>query len=186
MTNPRAEAEAIVNEVQVVVKTCTKCGLAKPVEAFSAKRAACKQCRAEEAAAYKAVHREAVLSAGRAHYQRNRDALCERQRVYRRENRPQLRAYFAQYRRERRDVIAPLQQKWNRANPEKRRAHSALWTAIQSGTVQRKDRCDNCGADGRIEAHHDDYAKPLDVRWLCGVCHEQADRERRSVERKAG
>lgn len=30
--------------------------------------------------------------------------------------------------------------------------------------------CEVCGAD-QVEKHHEDYAKPLAVMWLCRECH---------------
>ena len=40
-----------------------------------------------------------------------------------------------------------------------------------------KRPCENCGAL-EVEAHHDDYDKPLEVRWLCRHDHRQLHRER--------
>ena len=34
----------------------------------------------------------------------------------------------------------------------------------------RSEPCEVCGATKTV-AHHDDYAKPLDVRWLCRSHH---------------
>lgn len=44
--------------------------------------------------------------------------------------------------------------------------------ALKFGRLVRPNRCMMCTQDKRSEAHHDDYSKPLVVRWLCKQCHE--------------
>lgn len=58
--------------------------------------------------------------------------------------------------------------------PEKRRAHSAVSNAIRDGRMKREP-CEVCG-DKKSHAHHDDYSKPLDVRWLCQKHHTEHHR----------
>jgi hypothetical protein len=53
--------------------------------------------------------------------------------------------------------------------PEKYKARSILGHAISSGIVI-KGTCEVCG-NIKVEAHHEDYSKPLDVKWLCRKHH---------------
>lgn len=53
----------------------------------------------------------------------------------------------------------------------KTRAVSAVTYAIKTGKLIRQP-CEECGAE-KTDAHHDDYAKPLEVRWLCRSHHIQ-------------
>ena len=55
------------------------------------------------------------------------------------------------------------------SDPVRQRARIATQTAIRRGRLIRGP-CEECGA-GETHAHHDDYLKPLEVRWLCGPCH---------------
>ena len=61
--------------------------------------------------------------------------------------------------------------------------------AIQKGALVPQD-CEKCGADyefkdGRnaVQAHHDDYNKPIDVRWLCQPCHHEWHKNNTPIKR---
>lgn len=60
--------------------------------------------------------------------------------------------------------------------PERVRARQLLNAAVRRGEVAKPDRCTACGLEKRLTAHHDDYSKPLDVRWLCYACHGKEHR----------
>lgn len=51
----------------------------------------------------------------------------------------------------------------------KRSARRKVSTEIEAGRLTRRS-CEVCGAP-KTDAHHHDYSKPLDVRWLCRPCH---------------
>lgn len=63
-------------------------------------------------------------------------------------------------------------------HPEKAAAHDAVFDALRGGRLVRPSVCDQCGVVCRPQGHHDDYTKPLSVRWLCRPCHRIADRAR--------
>ena len=60
---------------------------------------------------------------------------------------------------------------WRAQDKRRSVAHSAVARAIRSGLLARLP-CESCGNPQSV-AHHDDYDKPLDVRWLCQACHRQ-------------
>lgn len=56
--------------------------------------------------------------------------------------------------------------------PKKTRAQRLVAYHVRKGTLVRES-CGDCGSDFHVHAHHDDYDKPLNVRWLCAACHHQ-------------
>lgn len=75
--------------------------------------------------------------------------------------------------------------KWRKGNPKRmyeivRRSTVKHWNktlarqrvhyALRTGKITRPEKC-GCGSSVRVEAHHEDYSRPLDVVWMCRSCH---------------
>lgn len=52
-------------------------------------------------------------------------------------------------------------------------ARSKIANAIYSRRLIRPTTCEKCGCTCFPDAHHDDYSRPMDVRWLCRSCHKR-------------
>lgn len=155
---------------EVERKTCKLCGESKPPTEFYVEKRAqdglrsrCKACVLTATNAYKKRNPDKVRELSRRHRERNPEVAREEKRRWARNN-PEKRRQ--------------LRNEWRAANREKSRAHSAVARALKGGTLKKSSTCEDCGTSGRIEAHHDDYSRPLDVRWLCARCHRSADRRR--------
>lgn len=61
--------------------------------------------------------------------------------------------------------------KSNSKHPDERRARSRVNHAKERGELIEQP-CEICGATP-ADAHHDDYNKPLEIRWLCRKCHAE-------------
>jgi ribosomal protein S27AE len=92
----------------------------------------------------------------------------EANRRWRARNRVYLREYWGQWRRARREAM---------------RAHRRLDYALRTGKITRPKKCDRCGKRCIPDGHHEDYSRPLDVRWLCKRCHAQERKTERSRRR---
>lgn len=60
---------------------------------------------------------------------------------------------------------------WKKRNPQKSAAHSLVLYAIRTGIMKKPEKCEECNMNNKLEAHHNDYLKPLEVNWLCKNCH---------------
>lgn len=80
---------------------------------------------------------------------------------------PDRKAWYAEYRR-------------SNYNPKKVKARNLVDRAIRRGQLIRNP-CEVCG-NPKAQAHHDDYNKPLDVRWLCTTHHAQWHKENKPID----
>jgi hypothetical protein len=64
------------------------------------------------------------------------------------------------------------------ANPEQVRTQRVVASAVRRGVLVRPDVCAACYAPCRVDAHHEDYTRPLRVEWLCRKCHVARNRAR--------
>lgn len=55
----------------------------------------------------------------------------------------------------------------------KQNARQKVYLAIKEGKIVRQP-CEKCGE--KSEAHHPDYSKPLEVKWLCIIHHTEEHR----------
>lgn len=131
-------------------KTCSHCGVAKPLEQFQRRKAStdgytasCKQCLHER---------------DKARYPGEREHRAKMHKIYS--------AGVG------RDACNASKRRWRDRNAEKRAAHVILNNALRDGRIKRQP-CEVCGVK-KVHAHHDDYTKPLAVRWLCVKHHEEA------------
>lgn len=61
--------------------------------------------------------------------------------------------------------------KYKQKYPEREKAKKLVRTAVLKGKLIKPDKCSKCGNKGKVEAHHENYSKPLEVVWLCKKCH---------------
>lgn len=141
-------------------KTCFKCRVAKPLSEF---------------------YRHPYMADGHL----NKCKECTKRDVQKsyQDNHAKRRAYDRRRARDpvRRAAKVEYKRRIKQRHPVKAKAWRTTTNAIRDGKLIRQP-CELCGSR-KAEAHHDDYSKPLDVRWLCFACHrtskhgQRVDRE---------
>ena len=64
--------------------------------------------------------------------------------------------------------------------PHKRVAVIMVNNAVRDGRLAKLP-CEVCGTTKRVQGHHDDYSKPLDVVWLCPKHHAERHKQLRAA-----
>lgn len=61
--------------------------------------------------------------------------------------------------------------------PHARNAQNMVAYHLRKGHLTRPTICESCGVESdKIEAAHEDYSKPLEIKWLCRSCHVKLDK----------
>ena len=134
------------------IKKCFKCGKKKPLEEF---------------------YKHPQMSDGTV----NKCKECNKKDVREHRLNPKYREKILEYDRqrfkkpERKEKVMKYQKKRREEYPEKERARRLINYRVRKGLIKKK-HCELCG-EKKTEAHHDDYSKPLEVRWLCFKCHRK-------------
>jgi hypothetical protein len=69
-------------------------------------------------------------------------------------------------------------------NLEKRRAQESVKAAKKAGRLVAPRFCQICKHEGILFAHHSDYSRPLDVLWVCPLCHAKIHRKNQNSPEK--
>jgi len=98
---------------------------------------------------------------------------CKRKidRIYSRKYRKENPEWKKEDNRRNKKIINDSVKRWQKKYPEKKRAHTKVHKAIREGVLKREP-CVVCGAL-KVDGHHPDYSKPLEVIWLCHAHHQQ-------------
>jgi hypothetical protein len=123
--------------------------------------------------------KECIIAVVRARREREPEklAIYERARWEREERKAAVKASLAKARVRDPERFARYQREYQARFPERRKARMMVGNALKRGVLVRS-RCEVCDAPF-AQAHHDDYSKPLDVRWLCTTCHGLRHRKER-------
>lgn len=145
------------------MKICTKCRIEKPLEAFHCDRTSddgrCCQCK------------KCTQARTRQWYLVNRKQSLETTKAWNAKNREKHNKYVRKWQAKNQTRVTASGRAYAKRHPEKRNAKNAVQWAIKKGLLTRPDECTVCEKQGQVEGHHEDYAKPLQVIWLCRKCH---------------
>lgn len=142
------------------MKNCKKCSLEKVDEDFYNRDSTCKPCRREMVRLNRARNAEYYRSYDKKRFQED----------------PKVKARHKRYQSTEAGTASmqSARKRWESKNTIKKAASTMVGNAVRDGRLIKPSSCEKCGNEPkRLHGHHDDYAYPLIVRWLCSKCHRE-------------
>lgn len=164
-------------------RNCCVCKIIKDLNEFPKDKQSslghsyrCKECNRKRHKEYSKRMpeevRERKRKARNEYGKENRLHLNEKMREYYWENPEKFRERNKKNRENYPDKYYEYFKKYRENNMEKILAQAKLKYHVDKQNILRPNNCSICkSSDYRIEAHHFDYSKPLDVLWVCQKCH---------------
>jgi hypothetical protein len=147
---------------------CKLCMRQKNKEYIPTKEA--KEKRLKKKAEFREINRDKIREQDRKNYKKNPEKFIEKARK-------NMKKYLA------RDGFNKREKRFSE-NPEIKKARLAIRQYVRSGKLIKPEICEICKKHvDRIEGHHNDYSKYLDVNWLCVPCHRKIHRKVNCAER---
>ena len=156
-------------------KFCLHCG-----KTFSPTCGVAKFCSAKcRDTDYREKNREHLKDLAKKHYHSNLEKSRQEERLKHWKHREKRKEYYCKRYQKNKNTFEHKKKtkermdryRTKKENQLKDIARSAVIKAVNRGKLFRPEECSECKNKCVPQAHHDDYSKPLQVRWLCRGCH---------------
>jgi len=138
-------------------KICPRCKIRKTYKNIGY----CKKCKVEYSKEY-----------WKKYYSNNKEKIKKRSRKWLQENVGYIKKYYLMEKNKKKH--REKQKIYNKKNPEKIKAENEANRKIK---IPKNQLCEICKKKSATDKHHQDYSKPLKVKFLCSGCHQRLHRE---------
>ena len=151
-------------------------------------------------------HRDRILAKLRKNYKENKNGVKDKDKAYREKNRDRLNQNLKEYHiktrperlkykrnnlernrkealkyyhKNKKEIMRKRQERYHN-DPEYHKKMLARYKTrrdLKAGKIKKPNKCMSCKQDKSLEIHHLDYNKPLEVLWLCRICHRKLHRK---------
>ena len=162
-------------------RVCTVCKIEKSFDEFGKSkkgkwgiREQCKDCKRIKDRAYEQAN-PAICTAKHARWAARHPEHLQSYRLERYAEDPErIRRQVKEYRARTQNAAIKA---YKKRYPRKQQARRYVDMALLFGDLVRPEKCSQCLIECKPDAHHEDYEKPLQVEWLCRVCHGKRHRK---------